>query len=208
MERKIGEIFEYNDEWYQCVEGNDCEECIFSKNKCYPFVSDNDPIGHCEADKRTDNKNTIFKKLEKIGNILCINGKTYQCIKPVYHNGCIGCTFAGSCKHICSGQGIYVGIKQNKEMLKKRDLTVEDREIYLVIFSKDLFDKLSINEWNDLIFSYEEDEKKGRALLSSDGKTDNCYITTTLKNVLENHSIYDLRFLYEYRTEYHKSLRK
>lgn len=26
MERKIGEIFEYNGEWYQCVEGNSCKK--------------------------------------------------------------------------------------------------------------------------------------------------------------------------------------
>lgn len=28
MERKIGEIFEYNGEWYQCVKG-DCTKCDF-----------------------------------------------------------------------------------------------------------------------------------------------------------------------------------
>ena len=32
MERKIGEIFEYNGEWYQCVKGNTCDECSFSKS--------------------------------------------------------------------------------------------------------------------------------------------------------------------------------
>ncbi len=32
MERKIGEIFEYNGEWYQCVKDTtdeDCGECDF-----------------------------------------------------------------------------------------------------------------------------------------------------------------------------------
>lgn len=29
MERKIGEIFEHNGEWYQCVAGN---KCIINKN--------------------------------------------------------------------------------------------------------------------------------------------------------------------------------
>lgn len=67
MERKIGEIFEYNGEWYQCVEGNGCEVCIFNNKKCYTFVSDDDPIGYCEADRRKDNKDVIFKKLEKVG---------------------------------------------------------------------------------------------------------------------------------------------
>lgn len=30
MERKIGEIFEYNGEWYQCGEGR-CRDCYFSE---------------------------------------------------------------------------------------------------------------------------------------------------------------------------------
>ena len=34
MERKIGEIFEYNGEWYQCVKG-DCTKCdFFIKRGC------------------------------------------------------------------------------------------------------------------------------------------------------------------------------
>ena len=29
MERKVGEIFEYNGEWYQCMEGTGCYRCAF-----------------------------------------------------------------------------------------------------------------------------------------------------------------------------------
>ena len=29
MERKIGEIFEYKGEWYQCVIGYSCYDCAF-----------------------------------------------------------------------------------------------------------------------------------------------------------------------------------
>ena len=56
MERKIGEIFEYNGEWYQCVRSDTyCTGCAFYWNKglC------NDIIGNCD--------NFIFKKLEKVG---------------------------------------------------------------------------------------------------------------------------------------------
>ena len=27
-ERKIGEIFEYNGDWYQCIKGNTCNDCL------------------------------------------------------------------------------------------------------------------------------------------------------------------------------------
>ena len=67
MERKIGEIFEYNGEWCQCIVGNDCENCAFNERKCYTVVDNGDPIGDCCADRRKDNKDVIFKKLEKVG---------------------------------------------------------------------------------------------------------------------------------------------
>lgn len=61
MERKIGEIFEYNGEWYQCMEGTGCYRCAFNYdgNTC---IVDN-PYCTCRSDK----KNVIFKKLEKDG---------------------------------------------------------------------------------------------------------------------------------------------
>ena len=34
MERKIGEIFEYNGEWYQCVIGCHCNDCAFHEKGC------------------------------------------------------------------------------------------------------------------------------------------------------------------------------
>ena len=79
MERKIGEIFEYNGEWYQCVEqpnyiGDVCKVCSFSG------------IGNCELDEcsgtyRSDKKSVIFKKLEKIGEPTIINRKKVQLLK-------------------------------------------------------------------------------------------------------------------------------
>lgn len=61
MERKIGEIFEYNGEWYQCMEGTGCYRCAFNYdgNTC---IVDNQ---YCTC--RSDKKNVIFKKLEKDG---------------------------------------------------------------------------------------------------------------------------------------------
>ena len=65
MERKIGEIFEYNGEWLQCVEQPEkydktvCAICAFQGN------------GNCELDRcsgtyRSDKKSVIFKKLENL----------------------------------------------------------------------------------------------------------------------------------------------
>ena len=55
MERKIGEIFEYNGEWCQCVEGN-CAYCSIKDEACEQRII-NDV---CKP-------NRIFKKIEKVG---------------------------------------------------------------------------------------------------------------------------------------------
>lgn len=73
MERKIGEIFENNGEWYQCVEGNGCENCAFKGRKCYLKGGTDDPIGECCYDRRRDDKDVIFKKLEKVGEPFSCN---------------------------------------------------------------------------------------------------------------------------------------
>ena len=63
MERKIGEIFEYNDEWYQCMKGNTCNDCAFYRSSCGSLTGK----GSCRHDFRGDATNVIFKKLEKVG---------------------------------------------------------------------------------------------------------------------------------------------
>lgn len=65
MERKIGEIFEYKGEWYQCVNGFECTKCDLHQNKrCTARYND---IGPCSKNSRKDNTPVIFKKLEKVG---------------------------------------------------------------------------------------------------------------------------------------------
>lgn len=65
MERKIGEIFEYNGEWYQCVENcvSWCASCDFRKKDCNTL-----PLGPCDAIRRSDKRCAIFKKLEPVGD--------------------------------------------------------------------------------------------------------------------------------------------
>ena len=75
MERKIGEIFEHNGEWYQCVRNinNVCSDCVFFNNtmndngKIVGAECDNVPVGSCGGYYRKDGISICFKKLEKVG---------------------------------------------------------------------------------------------------------------------------------------------
>ena len=79
MERKVGEIFEYNEEWYQCIvqpkgtEGQSCSICSMNfGGKCPIHVIE------CAMEGRSDGKSVIFKKLEKVGDPIRIENKSYQ----------------------------------------------------------------------------------------------------------------------------------
>ena len=63
MEHQIGEIFEYNGEWYQCVKGNTCNDCGFNNKGC---LADRHITGDCSG--RLDGASVVFKKLEKVGD--------------------------------------------------------------------------------------------------------------------------------------------
>lgn len=70
MEHKIGEIFEYNGEWYQCVKSNGtCNGCA-GKFQPYSF---------CNGFEECVGK--IFKKLKKVGEPYEHYEKFYQCYK-------------------------------------------------------------------------------------------------------------------------------
>lgn len=70
MERKIGEIFEYNGEWYQCLEEKYCNGCVFRDAKCDDVRK---ILGNCSVRNRSDKKSVIFKKLEKVGEPFTCN---------------------------------------------------------------------------------------------------------------------------------------
>lgn len=75
MERKIGEIFKYNGEWYQCIVGCHCPDCAFCNNNCEEReritlgnkLTKEETTGFCTPEFREDSKSVIFKKLEKVG---------------------------------------------------------------------------------------------------------------------------------------------
>lgn len=129
MERKVGEIFEYNGEWYQCIHTKSlgCENCDLA-TKSDIHCSDVFEIrGECLSCYRKDSKSVIFKKLEKVGEPEIINGKKVQSIVTGYAN-CTFCVFkkggaclsGGVCKN--SVRAIYVEIKQNKEDMEEKKL--------------------------------------------------------------------------------------
>ena len=127
MERKVGEIFEYNGEWYQCIEGTGCYRCAFyDKNIC---IADNP---HCTC--RSDKKNVIFKKLKKVGDITIINEKKVQPLKTLYTlTGCNNCCFFSGDKERCLipkhkhyTNTFYVEIKQNKENMEEKKLNLKE----------------------------------------------------------------------------------
>lgn len=75
IERKIGEIFEHNGEWYQCIEKIDCENCAFNAIDCEEV---DDIVGPCSSGLRRDGKSVIFKKFEKVGEPYNIGKKVFQ----------------------------------------------------------------------------------------------------------------------------------
>ena len=79
MERKIGEIFEYNNEWYQCLEEKTCTcfGCDFRDYNC-DDISLKEVKGSCQSEHRKDNKHVIFKKLEKVGEPYMLEDKKFQ----------------------------------------------------------------------------------------------------------------------------------
>lgn len=141
MERKIGEIFNYQDNWYQCIEntGYGCIICHFNthNNICCNNVLN--IIGNCLPPYRKDYKSVVFRKLEKVGNPIMVENKSYQKIK-VPDSLCNNCAFydnfSRNCKlsyyinhqpaYSCLKDEIFVEIKQNKEDMKEKKLNLKE----------------------------------------------------------------------------------
>ena len=130
MERKVGEIFEYNGEWYQCVEQPKQYDCATVFELC-AFSA----VGNCELDKcsgtyRSDSKSVIFKKLEKVGEPHFIYDKVYVQNFMVYED------FKNH-KPICDDYVLYdwhekiisIEIKQNKEDMEEKKLNLKEFDL-------------------------------------------------------------------------------
>lgn len=141
MERKVGEIFEYNGEWYQCIHTKSfgCENCDLA-TKSNIHCSDVFEIrGECLSCYRKDGKSVIFKKLEKIGNPIMVENKSYQKIKvpdALCNNCAFYDNFSRNCKlsyyinhqpaYSCLKDEIFIEVEQNKENMEEREYSEED----------------------------------------------------------------------------------
>ena len=73
MERKIGEIFNYNGKTYQVIKTNACKDCAFKVRLCEAIES---ITGTCIPGERTDNTSVSFKLINNMeikNNQLTIN---------------------------------------------------------------------------------------------------------------------------------------
>lgn len=120
MERKIGEIFECNGEWYQCLpEILICVGCAFKKKTCKKIRGIR---GECQrASRQTDG--VIFKKLEKVGEPYDDCGTILQRFK-IYTNVTNADT-KGLELHIYSNNTIGIEIKQTKEEMEEKKLNLK-----------------------------------------------------------------------------------
>lgn len=134
MERKIGEIFEYNGKWYQAVKSQGkCHSCdLFIDGHC---VSDFSLNGSCFYCHRKDGENVMFRELEKVGEPVIVEGRTFQCFIGFYVS-CEGCVFntgKNPCdKHHyiegpCPNNEIWVEIKQNEKDMEGK--VIEDIKV-------------------------------------------------------------------------------
>ena len=130
MERKIGEIFEYKGEWYQCVEGYHCYDCDFRHENGTCIISANYPesqMGNCNGDYRTDNQNVVFKKLEKAGEPYVVHDhsrKDYVTVQDYKLYKSQGACYTGPdtldfCPHGKIEGIVAIEIKENKEDMEK-----------------------------------------------------------------------------------------
>lgn len=124
MERKIGEIFEYNGEWLQCVEQPE----KYDKTVC--AICDFHGIGNCELDEcsgtcRSDKKSVIFKKLEKVGEPYEFDGHLFQSYYtlavPIFTEN------YATVRELGNNSKISIEIKQNKEDMKEKEQCGDNR---------------------------------------------------------------------------------
>ena len=165
MERKIGEIFEYNGEWYQCVKGNTCDECSFSKSS-WNCLFDGTP--YCSD--RSDGIEVIFKKLEKVGEPYeyfvqhkgIVMLQPYKLFTTPIINGVV-------CNVNYDTNTIDLEIKQNKEDMEEKECELE-KLLAAFVNSKITYAEYekSVEEWYKNKYSKEEYKEENLTLKEFD----------------------------------------
>lgn len=128
MERKIGEIFNYQDNWYQCIKSITCTNCGFNNKGC---LADKHITGDCSG--RLDGASVIFRKLEKFGEpyeyfiqgmgIIIVQEYILANASYIYDDN----------RHVvmmdCQNGRIAIEIKQNKEDMEEKKLNLKEFDI-------------------------------------------------------------------------------
>lgn len=171
MERKIGEIFEFKKEWYQCVEGR-CKDCHFSEKRylCKQFIT-----------KDFCTNGIIFKKLEKVGEPYthyCPSGRIiyFQRYK-IFNKSCSHNTEYIMCD-FNEDDIVSIELKQTKEdmeekkiQLKREDIDYLTRKIRYLVYKTNDYDRATEEIMNLFIPSdteHSSSEKIGKNLKSFD----------------------------------------
>ena len=116
MERKIGEIFKYGDEWYQCLKSEGCRGCAFFNINCI-----DNPNCKCDADERSDDCYVSFTRLKKLGEPYKLGEvliQQYQGIAPVVLPEDSECS--SIFRVISSINVIEIELKQTKEDMEEK----------------------------------------------------------------------------------------
>lgn len=138
MERKIGEIFEFKKDWYQCVEGR-CKDCHFSEKRflCKQFIT-----------KDFCTSGIILKKLEKVGNPYIYNTNGNKGMVKMQEYKLHDTNFCKECDSLMlissyNPKRISIEIKQNKEDMEeykmhdaKEDIPEFDKVVDECLFGK------------------------------------------------------------------------
>ena len=123
MEHKIGEIFEYNGEWYQCVNrlswGVHCNGCDFLGRICSKLSPKCSPAYY-----RSDGESVIFKKLEKVGEPYMLEDIKFQKYK-VFKTPYIYHKTDYSWQSFADPYYISLEIKQTKEDMEEKKLNLK-----------------------------------------------------------------------------------
>ena len=180
MEHKTGEIFDFLDEWYQCVEHEGCEGCAFyhpiSRSCSY---KDSIKFGACSSRGREDKKSVIFKKLENVGEpyeryigsnksikvqryrlpyrYAILPKEPFMILEPNYKNS------------------IEIGIKQIKEDLEEKNESAEEISIRIANEFEEKLEK-HFKEYMDKIDTRKlkpfdiQKAKEGKPVCTRDGR--------------------------------------
>ena len=137
MEHKIGEIFEYNGEWYQCIIGH-CNQCSFDEAGTCKF------IGNPYCAYRNDKKLACFKKLEKVGQPYEFDGHLFQSYHtfevPIFTEN------YATVREFGNNSKISIEIKQTKEDMEEKKQCGDNRFRAIARAKEHLFQATNIAE--------------------------------------------------------------